>query len=169
MGRTRGSPTWPARSWWRWRMNERPLPDGGGARAGARRIYPQRSAPGAAGYSPCAAGFAAGGSLDLLTPDPVLAGFAQDAVDAGLGLISDDELVGLLCAARRLSSWQPPTPCLAWLAGFLPACRHGGALVALARQLPESAGKRSALDLRKFIAGTPAFGGCPPAPRRGDA
>jgi hypothetical protein len=37
--------------------------------------------------------------LDLLTPDPVLAGFAQDAVDAGLGLISDDELVGLLCAA----------------------------------------------------------------------
>ncbi len=52
-----------------------------------------------------AAGFEAGGVLDSLTPGPVLAGFAADAA-AGLGKLSDDELVGLLCAARRLSSWQ---------------------------------------------------------------
>jgi hypothetical protein len=56
--------------------------------------------------SPRAAGFAAGGPLDLLAPDPVLAGYAQDAFEAGLGTLGDDELVGLLCAARRLSSWQ---------------------------------------------------------------
>jgi len=55
---------------------------------------------------PGAAGFAVGGPLDVLAPDPVLAGFAQDAVDGGLGTLSDDELVGLLGAARRLSSWQ---------------------------------------------------------------
>jgi hypothetical protein len=53
-----------------------------------------------------AVGFAAGGALDVMAPDEVLAGFAGDAVDAGLSRLSDDELVGLLCAARRLSSWQ---------------------------------------------------------------
>ena len=51
-------------------------------------------------------GFAAGGPLDLLPPDPVLAGFAEDAYLAGLGGLSDDELVGMLGATRRLSSWQ---------------------------------------------------------------
>jgi len=56
--------------------------------------------------SQAAIGFEAGGPLDLLPPDPVLAGFAQDAVEAGLGRLSDDELIGLLCGARRLSSWQ---------------------------------------------------------------
>ncbi|HET9899022.1 MAG TPA: DUF222 domain-containing protein [Streptosporangiaceae bacterium] len=58
------------------------------------------------GPAEAAVGFAAGGVLDLMAPDPVLAGFAADAHDAGLGRLSDDELVGLLCAARRLSSWQ---------------------------------------------------------------
>ncbi len=53
-----------------------------------------------------AVGFAAGGALDTLIPGPVLAGFTADATGAGLGKLSDDELVGLLCAARRLSSWQ---------------------------------------------------------------
>ncbi len=53
-----------------------------------------------------AAGFAAGGALDAMAPDPALAGFVADASDTGLGVLSDDELVGLLCAARRLSSWQ---------------------------------------------------------------
>ena len=53
-----------------------------------------------------AVGFAAGGPLDLLAPDPVLAGFTQEVFDAGLGQLSDDELVGALCASRRLSSWQ---------------------------------------------------------------
>jgi Domain of unknown function (DUF222) len=61
---------------------------------------------GAAGADAVGAGFAAGGPLDVLVPGAVLAGFAADAVDAGLGRLSDDELVGVLCAARRLSSWQ---------------------------------------------------------------
>jgi hypothetical protein len=52
-----------------------------------------------------ARGFAAGGPLDQMEPGPVLAGFADDAIDDGLAVLSDDDLVGLLCAARRLSSW----------------------------------------------------------------
>jgi Domain of unknown function (DUF222) len=35
-----------------------------------------------------------------------LAGYAGTARARGLGVLSDDELVGVLCAARRLSSWQ---------------------------------------------------------------
>jgi hypothetical protein len=54
----------------------------------------------------CPRGFAVGGPLDQLAPDPVLAGFAEDAYLDGLGSLSDDELVGMLCATRRLSSWQ---------------------------------------------------------------
>jgi hypothetical protein len=52
------------------------------------------------------AGFGSGGPLDVLLPDPVLAFAAAGAHDGGLGQLSDDELIGLLGAARRLSSWQ---------------------------------------------------------------
>jgi hypothetical protein len=52
------------------------------------------------------AGFGSGGPLDVLPPDPVLAFAAAGAHDGGLGGLSDDELIGLLGAARRLSSWQ---------------------------------------------------------------
>ncbi len=51
-------------------------------------------------------GFEAGGVLDTMRPDAILAGFVGDASAAGLSLLSDDALIGLLCAARRLSSWQ---------------------------------------------------------------
>src|SRR6266536_3769177 len=40
---------------------------------------------------PGARGFAAGGPLDTMEPGPVLAGFAEDAIDAGLSALSDDE------------------------------------------------------------------------------
>src|SRR6266566_2767907 len=50
-------------------------------------------------------GFAAGGAADRLPPGSVLAGFAADAWAAGLGRISDDELIGVMRAARRLASW----------------------------------------------------------------
>ncbi|MHB1596791.1 MAG: hypothetical protein ACYCO9_20005 [Streptosporangiaceae bacterium] len=53
-----------------------------------------------------AGGFAAGAPLDLLPPDPVLAGFVEEAFDGGLHQVTDDELVGMLCAAHRLASWQ---------------------------------------------------------------
>src|SRR5215472_4203030 len=52
------------------------------------------------------AGFGLGGPLDVLPPDPVLAFAAAGAHEGGLGGLSDDALVGLLGAARRLSSWQ---------------------------------------------------------------
>jgi hypothetical protein len=51
------------------------------------------------------AGFAAGGVADTLPPGPVLAGWAGDAWADGLGRLTDDELVGVLRAARRLASW----------------------------------------------------------------
>jgi Domain of unknown function (DUF222) len=51
-------------------------------------------------------GFAAGGAADELPPGPVLAGLAGDAWAAGLGRLSDDELIGVLRAARRLASWS---------------------------------------------------------------
>ena len=50
-------------------------------------------------------GFAAGGVADHVPPGSVLAGFAGDAWAAGLGRLSDDELIGVMRAARRLSSW----------------------------------------------------------------
>jgi hypothetical protein len=51
-------------------------------------------------------GFAAGGAADALAPGPVLAGLAGDMAAAGLGRCSDDELIGLLRAGRRLASWS---------------------------------------------------------------
>lgn len=61
----------------------------------------------AGGGAEAGAGWLAGGDvLDVLPPDPLLAVLAQDAFDQGLGKLPDDELVGVLCAARRLSSRQ---------------------------------------------------------------
>ena len=50
-------------------------------------------------------GFAAGGIADHLPPGHVLAGLAADKWAAGLDRLSDDELIGVLRAARRLASW----------------------------------------------------------------
>jgi hypothetical protein len=51
-------------------------------------------------------GFAGGGVLDGMAPDPVLATFAWDACEAGIGKLTDDELIGLLLATRRLGAQQ---------------------------------------------------------------
>lgn len=50
-------------------------------------------------------GFEAGGVVDRVPPGPTLAGLAGDAWSDGLDRLSDDELIGLLRAARRLTSW----------------------------------------------------------------
>src|SRR5215831_11053661 len=50
-------------------------------------------------------GIAAGGLADHLPPGPVLAGLAADRWAGGLGKLTDDELIGVLRAARRLASW----------------------------------------------------------------
>jgi hypothetical protein len=50
-------------------------------------------------------GFASGGVTDNLPPGPTLAVLAGDAWDRGLARLSDDELIGVLRAARRLTSW----------------------------------------------------------------
>jgi hypothetical protein len=51
-------------------------------------------------------GFVAGGAADEMPPGAVLAGLAGDAWAAGLGCLCDDELIGVLRAARRLASWS---------------------------------------------------------------
>ena len=51
-------------------------------------------------------GFAAGGVADDLLPGPRLAGFIADARAIGLGRLTDDELIGMMRAARRLASWS---------------------------------------------------------------
>src|SRR5215471_16025419 len=76
----------------------------------AATAEPPRPEPIAAGlWSRAAgdgAGFAAGGMADHLPPGPVLAGLIGDAHAAGLGRLTDDELIGVLRAARRLGSWS---------------------------------------------------------------
>ncbi len=51
------------------------------------------------------AGFASGGVSDRMPPGAILACLAEDTWRAGLGRLTDDELIGVLRAARRLSSW----------------------------------------------------------------
>ncbi len=50
-------------------------------------------------------GFVAGGTADAMAPGPALAALADQASAAGLASLDDDELAGLICACRRLSSW----------------------------------------------------------------
>ncbi len=50
--------------------------------------------------------FADGGPLEGLAPGAALAGLAGHAFGAGLGALTDDALIGLLHASRRLSAWQ---------------------------------------------------------------
>jgi hypothetical protein len=80
----------------RWAAGEGRVPPREGVGAGFARDLPGDPA----------VGFAAGGPLDSLAPSAVLAGFAGDAFEAGFAGLGDDELVGVLCAARRLESWQ---------------------------------------------------------------
>lgn len=58
--------------------------------------YPQRGA----------GAFEAGGPADLMAPCSVLAELTGQVLEAGAGRLSDDELVGVLKAARRVVSWQ---------------------------------------------------------------
>ena len=53
-----------------------------------------------------ARGFASGGLLDLLEPGPVLGLFLDQARAAGMPAFTEDELVGVMCAAERQSSWD---------------------------------------------------------------
>jgi hypothetical protein len=63
-----------------------------------------------AGFTHClggtGTGFSAGGPVDAMLPGSELAWHAGMARRAGLGVLSDDELCGVLAAARRLGSWQ---------------------------------------------------------------
>ena len=54
---------------------------------------------------PGPAGFAVGGAADSMPPGVTLAGLASGAWGAGLERLTDDQLIGLLRAWRRLTSW----------------------------------------------------------------
>src|SRR5580693_2020255 len=56
--------------------------------------------------TPGATGFRAGGPLDVMLPGGELAWHVGAARQGGLGVLSDDELIGFLAAARRGESWQ---------------------------------------------------------------
>ncbi|MBO0824298.1 MAG: DUF222 domain-containing protein [Actinobacteria bacterium] len=58
--------------------------------------YPQRGAW----------GFEAGGPADLMAPCAVLASLTGQVLEAGADRLTDDELVGVMRAARRVVSWQ---------------------------------------------------------------
>lgn len=51
------------------------------------------------------AGFSVGGAAGKLEPGPVLAGLADREWADGLDRVSDNALIGLACAWRRLASW----------------------------------------------------------------
>jgi hypothetical protein len=53
-----------------------------------------------------AGAFEAGGPADIMAPCSVLAELTGQALEAGLERLSDDELVGVMRAARRVASWQ---------------------------------------------------------------
>jgi hypothetical protein len=50
-------------------------------------------------------GFGSGGGGDQVPPGAELAELAQDAWEAGLGRLNDDQLIGVMLAWRRLASW----------------------------------------------------------------
>jgi Domain of unknown function (DUF222) len=80
-------------------------PTGPGPRDGADGSAGSAGSAGALGSaSGAGAGFSEGGPLDTLTAGVPLAGFADDA-HAGLAALTDDELVGVLRAWRRQTSW----------------------------------------------------------------
>jgi hypothetical protein len=54
--------------------------------------------------SPSQTGFAAGGHADTMPPGPVLARLAEDIWADGLAALNDDELIGVMSAARRLAA-----------------------------------------------------------------
>ena len=86
-------------------------------------------------------GFAAGGVLDELAPGPVLAGFVADAATDGQGLpgLGESELVGFLCAARRMASWA--------------AAQEAEAVITLCRRRAAQARERKNPHLAEHVPG----------------
>jgi hypothetical protein len=70
--------------------------------APVREAWPAGILPGDGGRG---AGFAAGGAADGLPPGVALAGLVRDVWTTGLGRLTDDQLIGVLQAWRRLASW----------------------------------------------------------------
>ena len=126
--------------------------------AGVRKIRPVEASTApealAAGFThrvrgAVGSGFAGGGLLDRLDPGPDLADFTAQAWSDGLARLSDDELIGVLCAWRRQGSGPRPgsrLPSASWRAGPAPGLNQDGHLdeeIAAALTLTGRAASRS--------------------------
>src|SRR5487761_1179302 len=151
-------------------LPSRQRPAGGAGRADRRRAGGadrRRAGPGgravagrvpAAGRDRPGGGFADGGALDVLVPGVPLAGFADEA-HARLSAVSDDELIGVLRAWWRQTSWAQvrALAAIAELAARRPADRTPPAApgefpATLSEFLPDEVGM--ALTLTKAAAET---------------
>ena len=82
---------------------------------------------------PYGAGFAAGGALDTMVPGPWLAEALSTGTAAGHAELGESELIGVLCAWRRMSSWA--------------AAGEAAAAIALARRRAAQAAR----DGKKYL------------------
>ncbi len=78
--------------------------DGAGSPSAGSASATSAGSAASAGGAALAGGFASGGAADAMPPGPQLAALTEDAWQRGLDRLTDDELIGVLRAARRLAS-----------------------------------------------------------------
>ena len=86
---------------------------------------------------PSGAGFASGGILDAMTPGPPLADALAAATADGHAQLGESELIGVLCAWRRISAWA--------------AAGEAAAVVTLARRRAAQSREPRRSDLAEHI------------------
>jgi hypothetical protein len=91
------------------------------------------------------AGFAAGAVADGLPPGVALAGFVSDVWAGGLDRITDDQLIGVLQAWRRLTSWTAAGELAA--VAELDRCRSDEVAAGADSHLAEHVGDELAVSL----------------------
>src|SRR6202142_3825349 len=110
-----GAGAWAGEPPWLPGENPPAAPAGPGRSGGPAEAGRAGAVPGPAEAVPCGivahdadgpggAGFASGSVLDTLAPGPVLSGALDDVHGAGLAGLGDDELAGIILAARRCES-----------------------------------------------------------------
>jgi hypothetical protein len=87
--------------------------------------------------SPNGAGFSAGGALDALVPGCWLAEAITAAAAGGHDQLGESELIGVLCAWRRMSSWA--------------AAGEAAAVIALARRRSAQAAQTGRMHLAEHV------------------
>ncbi len=142
------------------------------------RSWPARLRVFAAGFLPreqtgsgTGSGFGPGEVLDTMDAGPVLSSLAADAWSGGLGQLADDELIGVLTAWRRLTSWAAAgeLAAVAELTGRRREQVGDGASPDLVRYLPDELATALTLTLRSANRLLDIAGGLARLPRTTDA